>query len=56
MRIGMNIAPEETSLVIAGAWNAAILTPAWVIKYGLLKDGGTAQSLRMNRREGIFDA
>jgi hypothetical protein len=52
----MNIAPEETSLVIAGAWNAAILTPAWVIKYGLLKDGGTAQVFFPTAPGAIFQA
>jgi hypothetical protein len=28
---------EETSLVLAGAWNPAILTPAWVLQHGLDK-------------------
>lgn len=31
----MDLIPSETSLVIAGAWNAAILTPAWVQQHGL---------------------
>lgn len=31
----MNIIDNETSLVIAGAWNPAILNPQWVIKHGL---------------------
>ena len=31
----MQIVPEETSLVVAGAWNPAILTPAWVLQHGL---------------------
>jgi hypothetical protein len=30
----MDLIPSETSLVVAGAWNAAILSPAWVQKYG----------------------
>jgi hypothetical protein len=34
----MKIVPTETSLVVAGAWNPAILTPAWVIKHGLNKE------------------
>lgn len=35
----MQVVPTETSLVIAGAWNVAILTPDWVLKYGLQKKG-----------------
>jgi hypothetical protein len=35
----MQIVPAETSLVIAGAWNVAILTPDWVLKHGLQKKG-----------------
>lgn len=31
--------PSETSLVIAGSWNAAILTPNWVLKHGLACTG-----------------
>jgi hypothetical protein len=31
----MTLNPGETSLVVAGAWNPAILTPAWVLNYGL---------------------
>lgn len=31
----MNIVPQETSLVIAGAWNPAILTPHWVMTHGM---------------------
>jgi hypothetical protein len=31
----MDLVSSETSLVVAGAWNAAILTPAWVRQYGL---------------------
>ncbi|SJM93916.1 conserved hypothetical protein [Crenothrix polyspora] len=33
----MNLISSETSLVIAGAWNPAILTPAWVLQHGLDK-------------------
>lgn len=33
----MKLIHEETSLVLAGAWNPAILTPAWVLQHGLNK-------------------
>lgn len=33
----MKLIHEETSLVLAGAWNPAILTPPWVLEYGLGK-------------------
>lgn len=33
----MKLVSTETSLVIAGAWNPAILTPDWVLKHGLGK-------------------
>jgi hypothetical protein len=33
----MELIPSETSLVIAGAWNVAILNPTWVQKHGLEK-------------------
>ena len=35
---GMLLVPEETSLVVAGAWNPAILTPDWVLKHGLERE------------------
>jgi hypothetical protein len=35
----MEHVPSETSLVIAGSWNAAILTPNWVLKHGLARTG-----------------
>src|SRR5258708_10953272 len=31
----MTLNPGETSLVVAGAWNPAILTPPWVLRFGL---------------------
>ena len=31
----MKLIHEETSLVLAGAWNPAILTPPWVLQHGL---------------------
>lgn len=34
----MNINHGETSLVIAGAWNPAILSPQWVLQHGLGKE------------------
>lgn len=34
----MELATDATTLVVAGAWNAAILTPAWVLRHGLERD------------------
>jgi hypothetical protein len=39
----MTLNPGETSLVIAGAWNPAILVPAWVLRFGLLRPDGNEQ-------------
>lgn len=36
----MEIVPSEASLVVAGAWNVAILTPDWVLRNGLRREGG----------------
>ena len=30
----MELVPAETSLVVAGAWNAGILTPGWMLQHG----------------------
>lgn len=35
----MKLVASETSLVIAGAWNPAILTPPWVARHGLEREG-----------------
>lgn len=35
----MTLNSRETSLVVAAAWNPAILTPAWVLEYGLQRPG-----------------
>lgn len=34
----MKLITESTTLVIAGAWNPAILTPEWILKHGLQKE------------------
>lgn len=34
----MKLIHEETTLVLAGAWNPAILTPPWVLHHGLGKE------------------
>lgn len=37
----MEYVPAETSLVVAGPWNPAILTPAWVARYGMGAEPGS---------------
>ena len=39
--------PNETALVIAGAWNVAILTPEWVLRNGLERDGEDAERVQV---------
>jgi len=34
----MKLVSSETSMVVAGAWNAAIVTPEWIQKYGLRQE------------------
>ena len=34
----MKLIPDETSLVVAGAWNSAIVTPEWIQRFGLKKE------------------
>jgi hypothetical protein len=34
----MQLQPEETTLVITGAWNPAILSPQWVVANGFKRD------------------
>lgn len=36
----MELIPTETSLVVAGSWNAAILTPAWFSQHALGRPAG----------------
>src|SRR6266404_9040232 len=43
----MQLVPAETSLVVAGAWNPAILTPAWVLHHGLNRPVGQAESVQV---------
>jgi len=55
----MKLFHEETTLVIAGAWNPAILTPPWVLKHGLEKvlDGTNRYQAFLPAGFGlIFDA
>lgn len=39
----MRLQVPETTLVIAGAWNPAILNPTWVIQHGLERDPAKEQ-------------
>jgi len=39
----MNLVTTETTLVLAGAWNGAILTPDWILRHGLGKSREEAQ-------------
>ena len=57
----MKIVPSETTLVVAGAWNAAILTPDWVIRHGLKRvpeqrDGTAVQVLIPAGPFGVLEA
>jgi hypothetical protein len=52
----MLIVPAETSLVIAGAWNVAILTPDWVLKHGLQQKGDESVQVFIPAGPGtVFD-
>jgi hypothetical protein len=43
----MNLVSTETSLVVAGAWNPAILTPPWVLKHGLGRQLGEGEQIQV---------
>jgi hypothetical protein len=53
----MTLNPGETSLVLAGAWNPAILTPAWVLRFGLGRpDSSEPVQIAMLAGQGVvFD-
>jgi hypothetical protein len=36
----MKLVPNETCLVVAGAWNPAIVTPEWILRFGLKAEPG----------------
>lgn len=52
----MKLVNQETTLVIAGAWNPAILTPSWILKNGLGKelDGNNRIEISMPVDVGAF--
>ena len=43
----MQLVPSETSLVVAGAWNPAILSPTWVLRHGLDRPAGQAEPIQV---------
>ncbi len=43
----MDLIPSETSLVVAGSWNAAILTPAWMLQHGFQRDAGEPSNVQV---------
>jgi hypothetical protein len=49
----MRLVPENTTLVIAGAWNPAILTPAWMLQYGLRRDPGEQHTVQVSMPAGM---
>jgi hypothetical protein len=54
----MTLNPGETSLVLAGAWNPAILTPSWVLRYGLDRPPDTQEQVQIALPAGqgvVFD-
>lgn len=54
----MQLVPAETSLVVAGAWNPAILSPSWVLRHGLNRPTGQAEPVQVYVPAGtglIFD-
>ncbi len=38
---------NETTLVLVGEWNSAILTPEWLLRYGFGQEEGTKSSVRL---------
>lgn len=54
----MKLVSNETSLVISGAWNPAILTPAWVLHHGLgrpLDEGELVKAFLPAGASGLFE-
>lgn len=43
----MELIASETSLVVAGSWNAAILTPTWMLRHGLDRPIGEASRVQV---------
>lgn len=43
----MDLIPSETSLVVAGSWNAAILTPTWMLRHGFQRAAGESSNVQV---------
>lgn len=45
----MQLVPENTSVVIAGVWNPAILNPTWILRHVLELPEGTVEQIQIEQ-------